>query len=176
MDYDVKNRSNKKSGLTAVYYAKMEDIVTIAEIGPTFTTQASKVSIYDNHTFATDDGFRVMYVDKEKSKLTWEGLGERGSGTGKCVLSCFIPGNRAAVAAMIADNPEMMFLTQLNPCQSGEYQQVGTKCDGAKIVPGSTNWTTGLINGSEVMGWTVTFECYQDSPIYYWGDLTLAND
>jgi hypothetical protein len=173
MDLNIAIRSKKKPGLTQVLYATEEILTTIAEPTATPTTQAQKVTISGDHVFVTGEGFRKMFVNLDKSNFNLEGSGDRFSKTNKAMLKCFIPGDQKEVAAMIKDDPSFLILMQQNPCQSGSYWQLGTKCDLATIDAASTKWTSGTIDGSTVMGWEFDLMCYQDTVYYYEGEVTL---
>jgi hypothetical protein len=174
MDLNVAVRSKKKPGMTEVLYATRESLATIAEPVANPSTQEAKVSIAANHTFAEGDGFRRMFVNLDKSNLNLEGAGDRYSKTNKIMLKCFIPGDSKFVAAMVKDDPDFLVLVRQNPCQSGSFWQIGTKCDLATIEAGSLKWTSGTIDGSTVMGWEFDLMCYQDTIYYYEGQVTLA--
>lgn len=174
MDLNVANRSKKKNGLTRVLYATKEAFTTIAEPAAVPGDQEDKVTIDSDHEFSVGEGFREIFVNRDKSKFGWEGSGDRYSKTGKSMLVLFIPGDDKNFAALIKDDPDLMFLIQQNPCQSGSYWQLGTKCDLASFDASSAKWTSGTIDGQEVMGWEVTFFNYQDTVYYYEGVVTMA--
>lgn len=172
MDLNVATRSKKKPGLTQALYAFHGELTTIGEPASSPSTQAAKVTITTSHVFAEGNGFRKIFVNTEKSKLGFKGSGDRYSKSGKMSLMCFIPGDAKEVAAMIKDDPDFIFLVQQNPCQSGSYWQVGTKCDPATINAESMQWTSGVIDGTETMGWEFEVTAVQDTVYYYEGTVT----
>lgn len=172
MDLNVANRSKKKPGLTRILYATKESLATIAE-PPSTGTPAERVTIATDHTFTSGEGFREMFINRDKSVLGWEGSGDRYSKTGKSMITVFIPGDDKNVSALVKDDPDILFLIQQNPCQSGSFWQLGTKCDLASYDASATKWTSGTIDGQTVMGWEMVFFNYQDTVYYYEGAVTL---
>ncbi|MFN8698315.1 MAG: hypothetical protein ACK505_00105 [Flavobacteriales bacterium] len=172
MDLNIATKSSTKPGLTKVLYALKSTFTTIAEPPASPTTQAQKVTIADDHVFASGQGWREAFMNDDRTNLAFEGQGDRFSKTGKLTLNLIIPGDEKTVAAMIKDDPEMILLIQKNPCQSGAYYQLGTKCKGATIEGGAT-WASGVADGSEVMGWEIPISCNQDTLYYYEGEVTL---
>lgn len=173
MDFAIQNRSIKKKGLTRVLYAVKSDFTTLAEPPASPSTQAEKVTISTNHAFAEGNGFREAWVNLDTSKLDLEISGSRYSKSGKAKLSMMIPGDSANISAFVQDDPELIILVQQNPCQSGAYWQIGTKCQGANIAAGA-KWTSGAQEGDD-MGWEIPIEANQSSVLYYTGTVTMAD-
>ena len=176
MDMNVATKSLAKPGMVELLYAIYDDVEVISGPVPS-TTQQSKVVITGDHTFFVEtDGWRKMFVNIKKSMLEFQGAGDEFAGSGEMRLKCFVPGNDKNVAAFIKDNFEYLFLVKMNPCQNGEYLQLGTKCDAARVDMNTVKWTSGTVDGKTTMGWEFDIMSIQDTIYYYQGVVTLPTE
>lgn len=176
MNLNIGYKSAAKPGLTQVLYAIYDELETIGEPVPS-TTPESKVTVTASHTFSSEgNGFRKIFLNPKKSTLEFIGAGDEYSGSGECRLKLFYPGDEKAWDAFILLNPELLILVQKNPCQTGGYWQVGTKCNAANIDMGTVKWTSGTVDGKTTMGWEFDVMAVQATKLHYEGTVTLATE
>jgi hypothetical protein len=175
MDFLIDERpaSIQSPGLGIVYYSEVGNFTAIAGLPASPTTQAEKVTISDDHTFPTDEGFREIYSTDNRKKFDVNGFGGRESGGADNIIELFYPGSREEFDAFLKDDPELIILVGNPDCSSGKFSQIGTKCSPAKIMK-DWNFTSQVKGASEDAGYLFKVQAFQASKLTYTGTVTLA--
>lgn len=174
MDFNIQTKapgSKRTPGVVEGLYILKSDLATISTPVANPSNQAQKVTISTAHVPVTDEGFRRMYINTKKSELKVMGEGDEDSKSAKHQLEFFIPGMTAELAAFLLDDPEFIFLVPNGPCGTSEYFQLGTKCDGARIV--TWEFTTGKFGSTDAKGIKGTLEAVQSNILLYTAAIPL---
>ena len=171
-DFQIATKpANKRPGVGRYIWYTSVDEVTLATVPASPTTQAEKVTIDDDHTFAsTSNGWRKMWIDQETSNVIFAGVGAIGSKGATGTIQVMIPGTKKEVAAFIKDDPELVILVP-NPDCDGEYLQLGNACSPLLIQP-DYEFKTGTVSGTDMKGFTINLKYTTDVPTWYTGVVT----
>jgi len=166
---------NNQSGVRAIYFCPVADVVTINAARPTtITSYEDKVTIGDNLSSsqeaiscATGKGFAKMYCADDLGELVYTPQGQQGSRSFKAELEIFHPAFKSDILGFMAthNNQELLIVCELN---NDRFHLIGNARRGAKFAD-STKATSGKAvtdaNGAECH-----FEWNTDAPqIFYDG-------
>lgn len=175
MDFQIDAKPAKVNapGAGKIYYSEVGDFATIATTPASPATQADKVTILDDHTFAGTDGFREMYGTDTKKGVTSTAFGGRDSGGVEVMVEVFFPGDSEAFNAFLLDDPDLILLVGKPDCSQASFEQIGTACNPAKIVKDHA-YNSLKLGESDDRGTLFKVSAYQPSRLTYKGAVTLA--
>lgn len=177
MDFGISNLAEHRSkGVASIWYAERSEFDAIAQLPASPADLAAEVTIADTHTFLTTHGFRQIFVDTKKTRITSTPTGGEYSQGSEVKLATFIPGNAKELVAMLKRRPDLILIVE-NPGCEGNGQdpiQLGTNCNKVTIATADFDSQTTETGGDDP-GWTVEFSCVTAAPlVFYAGTITPA--
>lgn len=166
-------QSDNMGGLTQrLYFARVQDFLSIKVPVAPFTTPDDLVTISTAHTFNTGKCFKKLYCTMDKGKLDAKGQGEIDGKSFKLEGEIFYPGSLAdahGFASQVKNDNFILLVEQPDSADNGHIQ-VGTEMFPAKISPEFTTAT----NSSGVKGYTFKFEAMSPRVYVYSGTIALT--
>lgn len=169
------NVSGLKQVLWAAPIGWFTPVTGIKGVKTVGTNPGDLVTIDGSHTFQTGKGFIKLYTTYDTAQLSMAAQENPDQNGSEFMIEAFYPGNSKAVAEFFrfGKNDVWIILAEdmnINPDTNAPYiYQIGMPNLYAFL---STEFKTNTLKGDR-KGYTMKFKCFDVSPKYYEGTITL---
>jgi hypothetical protein len=132
-----------------------------------------EVTITDNHTFTTENGFLKFALAPDKNSFKSVSIGDKGFNKFENTASLFVPGSYKEAHEVVANlkNKQLVVLVKDSTCDEDLFYQLGYCSNFAYL---QSEFGTGTV-ADGVKGYTFTIVSYSDFVTLYAGTVTLAS-
>jgi len=129
------------------------------------------ITLDGNITFDTDFGFVNVYATKDTVRLMLKKVGQKDSRGINAELEFFVPALHKKFAALLREDPDVVFLVKKPDCAGSEWIVLGSACRGLEI---NGDFDSDLANNeSGRHGYTAKGQGYIPEFYFYSGTVTM---